>query len=100
MKFRPAPGRRRGLIIFAHGSGGGRFSSRNRQVKPNSWGRDLRRTLLDLLTAQEETIDERRSISSASPWTARERRRLGGDSADVGRHRSAASARAPVQQQR
>jgi putative phosphoribosyl transferase len=48
-----------GLVIFAHGSGSGRFSSRNRAVSEHLQGRGLGTLLLDLLTRQEEAIDIR-----------------------------------------
>ena len=70
-----------GLVIFAHGSGSGRFSRRNRAVA--QW---LRRAgfgtlLLDLLTRQEEIEDQRtleyrfdismlgRRVIAAADWT-------------------------------
>ena len=48
----------RGLVIFAHGSGSSRFSSRNRAVA--QWLNDagLGTLLFDLLTAEEHSIDE------------------------------------------
>jgi putative phosphoribosyl transferase len=46
-----------GLVIFAHGSGSSRFSSRNRHVAEFLGGRGFATLLLDLLTAQEERID-------------------------------------------
>lgn len=47
-----------GLVLFAHGSGSGRFSRRNRDVA--SWLEDngFGTLQLDLLTRQEERIDE------------------------------------------
>jgi putative phosphoribosyl transferase len=44
----------RGLVIFAHGSGSGRFSPRNRQVAEVLQGRGLATLLLDLLRPDEE----------------------------------------------
>jgi putative phosphoribosyl transferase len=49
----------RGLVIFAHGSGSSRFSSRNRQVAEFLNGGDFATLLLDLLTPREERIDVR-----------------------------------------
>ena len=51
------PERAAGLVIFAHGSGSSRFSSRNRAVagflETNGFGT----LLLDLLTREEESVD-------------------------------------------
>jgi dienelactone hydrolase len=47
----------RGLIIFAHGSGSGRHSPRNRAVAATLQGRGLATLLGDLLTPEEERID-------------------------------------------
>ena len=46
------------LIIFAHGSGSGRHSSRNRWVAKRLQQSGIATLLLDLLTIQEEKIDE------------------------------------------
>jgi dienelactone hydrolase len=47
-----------GLVVFAHGSGSGRHSPRNRSVARHLNGRGLATLLLDLLTAEEERVDE------------------------------------------
>ena len=47
-----------GLVIFAHGSGSSRFSPRNRYVADTLHQRGLATLLIDLLTAQEEDLDE------------------------------------------
>src|ERR671911_299510 len=68
------PERASGLVVFAHGSGSSRFSSRNRAVARSLHVRGLGTLLLDLLTQQEESVDvftrEYRSISidSADVW--------------------------------
>lgn len=49
----------KGLVIFAHGSGSSRFSTRNRFVAGVLEGAGFATLLLDLLTAEEEEIDER-----------------------------------------
>jgi putative phosphoribosyl transferase len=49
----------RGLVIFAHGSGSSRFSSRNRAVAKTLQDRKLGTVLLDLLTRDEEQVDVR-----------------------------------------
>lgn len=48
-----------GVIAFAHGSGSGRHSPRNRQVAELLRGRGLATLLLDLLTPEEERVDLR-----------------------------------------
>jgi pimeloyl-ACP methyl ester carboxylesterase len=48
-----------GLVIFAHGSGSSRHSTRNRQVAGVLNGGHLATLLMDLLTEQEEKIDIR-----------------------------------------
>ena len=47
----------RGLVLFAHGSGSGRHSARNRQVAQHLQDAGIATLLFDLLTAQEEQID-------------------------------------------
>jgi dienelactone hydrolase len=71
-----------GLVIFAHGSGSSRFSRRNRQVAEFLGDRGFATLLLDLLTAEEEAVDERTSefrfdiprlgprVSTAADWAA------------------------------
>ena len=51
------PQRATGLVVFAHGSGSGRFSSRNRAVAETLQQRGLGTLLLDLLTKAEERVD-------------------------------------------
>jgi putative phosphoribosyl transferase len=51
------PERASGLVIFAHGSGSSRFSSRNRAVAEFLEARGFGTLLLDLLTREEEAID-------------------------------------------
>lgn len=48
-----------GLIVFAHGSGSSRHSTRNRHVAETLHSVGLRTLLLDLLTAEEDEIDRR-----------------------------------------
>jgi putative phosphoribosyl transferase len=52
------PERATGLIVFAHGSGSSRFSSRNRRVAETMQHRGFGTLLLDLLTREEEQIDK------------------------------------------
>jgi len=49
----------RGVVVFAHGSGSGRFSPRNRAVAGVLVRAGLATLLIDLLTAEEETEDVR-----------------------------------------
>jgi|SRR5687767_9979965 len=51
------PGRAAGLVIFAHGSGSSRFSSRNRAVAEFLESNRFGTLLLDLLTREEESVD-------------------------------------------
>ena len=53
------PGPAGGLVLFAHGSGSGRHSPRNRQVAAVLQQAGLATLLADLLTAQEEDLDVR-----------------------------------------
>jgi dienelactone hydrolase len=46
-----------GLVAFAHGSGSGRFSPRNREVAGVLHAAGLGTLLLDLLTPEEEAVD-------------------------------------------
>ncbi|MBX5494658.1 MAG: dienelactone hydrolase family protein [Bryobacteraceae bacterium] len=46
-----------GLVIFAHGSGSGRFSPRNRHVAGRLRESGMATLLLDLLTESEERVD-------------------------------------------
>jgi dienelactone hydrolase len=71
-----------GLVIFAHGSGSSRFSRRNRQVAEYLAQHGFATLLLDLLTAEEEAVDERTAeyrfdiarlgprVSAAADWAA------------------------------
>src|SRR5207249_2922775 len=49
----------RGIVVFAHGSGSGRFSPRNRAVARALIDGGLATLLMDLLTADEEAEDMR-----------------------------------------
>jgi putative phosphoribosyl transferase len=46
-----------GVVLFAHGSGSGRHSARNRQVAQKLQQAGLATLLFDLLTMQEEQVD-------------------------------------------
>ena len=49
----------RGVVVFAHGSGSGRHSPRNRYVAGELQGAGLATILADLLTREEEILDAR-----------------------------------------
>ena len=51
------PSEARGIVLFAHGSGSGRRSPRNRFVARRLYELGLGTLLFDLLTQEEETID-------------------------------------------
>jgi len=53
------PGLARGIVVFAHGSGSGRRSPRNRQVAAFLREAQLATLLVDLLTPEEAARDER-----------------------------------------
>jgi pimeloyl-ACP methyl ester carboxylesterase len=53
------PPRARGIVVFAHGTGSGRFSPRNRAVARTLNEARLATLLIDLLTAEEEEADLR-----------------------------------------
>ncbi len=52
------PANARGIVLFAHGSGSSRHSPRNRYVAEELQRNGLGTLLMDLLTPQEETVDE------------------------------------------
>src|SRR5215207_11754624 len=53
------PDRARGLVAFAHGSGSGRHSPRNRHVAAALASAGFATLLMDLLTKAEEDVDLR-----------------------------------------
>jgi pimeloyl-ACP methyl ester carboxylesterase len=71
-----------GLVMFAHGSGSSRFSRRNRHVARLLNEAGLATVLADLLTPEEEAVDERtrhlrfdigllaRRLADAADWLA------------------------------
>ncbi|HSK21688.1 MAG TPA: alpha/beta fold hydrolase [Egicoccus sp.] len=54
-----APERPSGVVVFAHGSGSSRHSRRNRAVAATLQEAGFATLLMDLLTAEEETVDAR-----------------------------------------
>lgn len=79
------PGNARGVVLFAHGSGSSRFSSRNRAVAQYLNAGGFATLLLDLLSADEEAVDQAtgelrfdipflgKRLTLAADWLARER---------------------------
>jgi putative phosphoribosyl transferase len=73
-----------GVVLFAHGSGSSRHSSRNRYVAAELQTAGLATLLIDLLTAEEESIDVRTAqlrfdigmladrLVAATDWLARQ----------------------------
>lgn len=53
-----APPGAKGIVVFAHGSGSGRFSPRNQAVAGALNHHELATVLADLLTANEQRVDE------------------------------------------
>ncbi len=53
------PKEAKGIVLFAHGSGSGRLSPRNQFVAKKLEEAGLATLLMDLLTEEEESIDER-----------------------------------------
>ena len=53
------PAEARGIVLFAHGSGSSRYSPRNQYVARALEQRHLATLLIDLLTPEEEVIDDR-----------------------------------------
>ena len=83
------PAGARGIVLFAHGSGSGRHSPRNRYVAGALQERGLATLLIDLLTVAEEREDERtarlrfdiellaKRVASASDWLVANRSTAG-----------------------
>jgi putative phosphoribosyl transferase len=53
-----APRGAQGIVVFAHGSGSGRFSSRNTYVAGLMNKKGIATLLIDLLTADEDAADQ------------------------------------------
>ena len=54
------PAQARGIVVFSHGSGSGRFSTRNRNVAGELRKAGIATLLLDLLTEEEDQVYENR----------------------------------------
>jgi dienelactone hydrolase len=59
--FLECPAEARGIVLFAHGSGSGRMSPRNQSVARTLNQHGLATLLLDLLTEDEEALDQQTS---------------------------------------
>lgn len=93
-----------GIVVFAHGSGSSRHSTRNRFVAEELQSAGLGTLLFDLLTADEEREDERtrelrfdiallaRRLIGATDWLADEGRTAGLDIGCFGASTGAAAA--------
>jgi putative phosphoribosyl transferase len=78
------PAGARGLVVFAHGSGSSRHSGRNKLVAHRLQEAGLATLLLDLLTPEEEAVDQRtrhlrfdipllsRRLEAAAEWAHRQ----------------------------
>ena len=78
------PDRATGVVMFAHGSGSSRFSSRNRYVADVLRQSGVGTLLIDLLTREEEAVDMRTAhlrfdiglladrLAGASAWLAKQ----------------------------
>lgn len=78
------PARAAGIVLFAHGSGSSRHSPRNRFVAETLQRRGIATLLMDLLTANEEEIDQRtgqlrfnipllaKRLAGATAWVLRQ----------------------------
>jgi pimeloyl-ACP methyl ester carboxylesterase len=64
------PARSSGLVLFAHGSGSGRHSARNRAVARHLQDRGIATLLFDLLTAEEEQVELPLGFFGASTGSA------------------------------
>lgn len=62
-----APGDARGVVLLVHGSGSGRDTARNRFVAAELRTMQFATVLADLLTEDEEQIDEE-AATVASEW--------------------------------
>ena len=83
------PDEARGAVLFAHGSGSGRHSPRNRFVARALQDAGLATLLVDLLTPEEEVMDNRtrhlrfnidllaQRLSGATDWLALDQRTAG-----------------------
>jgi putative phosphoribosyl transferase len=98
------PGDAGGIVVFAHGSGSSRHSPRNRFVAEELRSAGLGTLLFDLLTSDEERIDERtrefrfdiellaRRLIGVTDWLAEEHRVAGMDIGCFGASTGAAAA--------
>jgi hypothetical protein len=98
------PSGARGIAVFAHGSGSGRHSPRNRQVAAVLNEAGLATLLIDLLSADEERLDHatgelRFDVGFLAERLLSATDRVAADE-ESARFRSVTSARAPAQPRR
>lgn len=94
----------RGIVLFAHGSGSSRLSPRNRYVAGELQSHGMATLLFDLLTPEEEAVDERtmqlrfdigllaKRLVGATRWVMRNPEALGLDIGYFGASTGAAAA--------
>src|SRR5690349_3696018 len=69
--FLGIPSKAKGIVLFAHGSGSGRLSPRNRFVAHDLQQGGIATLLIDLLTPDEE--EDRRNVFDSNPLADRVR---------------------------
>jgi putative phosphoribosyl transferase len=94
----------KGIVLFAHGSGSSRHSSRNRYVAGELQSHGMATLLFDLLTPEEEAVDQRtmqlrfnifllaKRLVGATRWVMRNPEALGLDVGYFGASTGAAAA--------
>ena len=94
----------KGIVLFAHGSGSSRHSPRNRSVAGELQSHRLATLLFDLLTAEEEAVDQRtmllrfnirllaKRLVGATRWVMRDSKLSGMDIGYFGASTGAAAA--------
>ena len=94
----------KGIVLFAHGSGSSRHSSRNRSVAQELQSHGMATLLFDLLTADEEAVDQRtmllrfnirllaKRLVGATRWVMRDSKLSGMDIGYFGASTGAAAA--------
>ena len=92
-----------GIVLFAHGSGSSRHSPRNRSVAGDPQSHRMATLLFDLLTAEEEAVDQRtlqlrfnirlaKRLVGATRWVMRDSKLSGLDIGFFGASTGAATA--------
>ena len=65
------PDKAAGIVLFAHGSGSSRHSPRNRHVAQVLQSKGVGTLLFDLLTSEEESIDQYNALRFDIPFLAK-----------------------------